>query len=74
MLFHSNKPIELGDLAYEAEAWQRSADELAADDEDVAEHVKQLEEFTDATNLPEASGDAIAMEFEQFLKRREPGS
>ena len=68
------EPIELGDLPYEAEAWQRGAEELADEDEDIADHVRQLEEITDAANLPEATGDAIALEFEQFLKRREPGT
>ena len=62
--------LEKGTLAQAS----RSAHELAADDEDVAEHVKQLEEFADATNLPEAPGDAITMEFELSLKRREPGN
>lgn len=68
------EPIDLADLPYEAEAWQRGADELAEEDEEVADHVKQLEELMDETSLPEASGDAIAAEFEQFLRRRDGGS
>jgi len=68
------EPIDLADLPYEAEAWQRGADELAEDDEEVAEHVKHLEELMDETSLPEASGDAIAAEFEQFLRRRDGGT
>ncbi len=64
-------PIGLGDLEYEAEAWERGVDDLAGEDEEVASHVKALEEVTDATNLPEASGDAIAAEFERFLRRRD---
>lgn len=67
-------PIELADLAYEAEAWQRGADDLAEEDEEIAQHVRQLEEVTDAASLPEASGDAIAAEFEQFLRRRDGGA
>lgn len=66
-------PIELGDLPYEAEAWQRGADEMAEEDEEVAAHVRQLEGVADAVNLPEASGDAIAAEFERFLRRGESG-
>jgi hypothetical protein len=31
---------------------------------------KTLEEAKDATDLPEASGDAIAREFERYLRRR----
>jgi hypothetical protein len=36
----------------------------------VAEYVRALEEAKDATDLPEASGDAIAREFERYLRRR----
>lgn len=68
------EPIDLADLPYEAEAWQRGADELAEDDDEVADHVRQLEELMDETTLPEASGEAIAAEFEQFLRRRDPGA
>lgn len=68
------EPIDLADLPYESEAWQRGADELAEDDDEVAEHVKQLEELMDETSLPEASGEAIAAEFEQFLRRRDGGT
>jgi hypothetical protein len=68
------EPVELGDLPYESEAWQRGADELAEEDDEVAAHVRQLESVMDETSLPEASGDAIAAEFEQFLRRRDGGT
>lgn len=67
------EPIELGDLPYEAEAWQRGADELADEDEEIASHVEQLEAVMDEVSLPEASGDAIAAEFEKYLRRRDTG-
>ena len=63
-------PLDLGELPELARAWERGVDELAADDSEVAEYVSQLEEQTDAAELPEASGDAIAAEFERYLKRR----
>jgi hypothetical protein len=66
-----------GELPEEARAWERGVDELAQQDSDVAEYVRTLEEAKDATDLPEASGDAIAREFERYLRRRgdrEPGS
>ncbi len=66
-------PIDLGDLVDEAEAWQRGADELTDDDEEIAMHVEQLESLMDETSLPEASGDAIAEEFQKFLRRRDGG-
>lgn len=67
------EPIELADLPYEVEAWQRGADELADEDEEIAAHVEQLESMLDEASLPEASGDAIAAEFEKYLRRRDPG-
>ena len=63
-------PIPLGELVEDAEAWERGVDELARTDEDVADYVRRLERAQDAAGLPEASGDAIAREFEQFLRRR----
>ena len=62
--------IPLGDLPEDARAWERGVDELAEEDEDVAEYVRALEETRDTTDLPEASGEAIAREFERYLKRR----
>jgi predicted ATP-grasp superfamily ATP-dependent carboligase len=67
-------PIDLGDLEYEAEAWERGVDDLASEDDEISAHVKTLEEVTDAASLPEASGDAIAAEFERFLRRNEGGT
>jgi hypothetical protein len=63
-------PLPLADLPEEARAWERGVDELAQQDSDVAEYVRTLEEAKDATDLPEASGDAIAREFERYLRRR----
>ena len=66
-------PLDVGELPELARAWERGVTELAAEDSEVAEYVSQLEEQTDATDLPEASGDAIAAEFERYLKRRQGG-
>jgi proteasome assembly chaperone (PAC2) family protein len=63
-------PIPLGDLPEEARAWERGVDELAEEDEDIAEYVRSLEESRDTADLPEASGEAIAREFQRYLKRR----
>jgi proteasome assembly chaperone (PAC2) family protein len=63
-------PVPLGDLPEEAQAWQRGVDELAAEDEEVAEYVRTLEDAKDTAELPEASGEAIAREFERYLRRR----
>ena len=63
-------PIDHGDLEDDARAWERGVDELASGDSDVAEYVESLEEAQDTAELPEASGDAIAKEFERYLRRR----
>lgn len=63
--------IPLGDLAEDAQAWESGVDELAQEDEDIADYVRSLEETRDTTELPEASGEAIAREFERYLKRRD---
>jgi proteasome assembly chaperone (PAC2) family protein len=60
----------LGDLVKRARSWERQVDELAAGDSDVAEYVRSLESREPETELPEASGDAIAREFERYLRRR----
>ncbi|MFB4310081.1 PAC2 family protein [Actinomadura sp. GTD37] len=65
--------VPLGELPEEARAWEHGVNELAEEDSEVAEYVRTLEEQKDATELPEASGDAIAREFERYLRRRDPG-
>jgi proteasome assembly chaperone (PAC2) family protein len=66
-------PIDHVDLDEDARAWERGVDELAEGDEEVAEYVGALEDAQDTADLPEASGEAIAREFERFLRRRGDG-
>ncbi|MER8237360.1 PAC2 family protein [Streptomyces sp. NPDC094049] len=66
--------VPLGELPEDARAWQVGVDQLAAEDSEVAEYVQTLEEARDTAELPEASGEAIAREFERYLRRREPGT
>jgi proteasome assembly chaperone (PAC2) family protein len=63
-------PVPLGDLPEDARAWEHGVDELAGEDAEIAEYVRQLEEAKDTADLPEASGEAIAREFERYLRRR----
>ena len=63
--------IPLGELPEDARAWQVGVDQLAAEDSEVAEYVQSLEEARDTAELPEASGEAIAREFERYLRRRD---
>ena len=66
-----NISIPLGDLPDLAQAWERGVNELAESDIEVGEYVRALEEAKDTTELPEASGEAIALEFERYLRRRD---
>ena len=69
-------PVPIGELPQQADEWQKLVDEMAAEDEEVTEYIRNLEERDDAideTTLHETSGDAIAREFERYLRRRERG-
>ena len=66
----TNIDLPSGDLPEEARAWQVGVDEMAQEDDEIAEYITRLEENVDTTDLPEASGEAIAREFERYLKRR----
>jgi hypothetical protein len=67
-------PIPLGDLVEESRAWEHGVDELAGEDEEIGEYVRQLEQAKDTAELPEATGEAIARDFERYLRRRGEGS
>lgn len=60
--------IPRGDLIQRSEEWERSIDALAAEDEDMASYIQQLESARDTVEAPEASGEAIAREFERYLR------
>jgi proteasome assembly chaperone (PAC2) family protein len=64
-------PIPLEDLPELSQAWERGVDELAEGDSEVGDYVRALEQAKDTTELPEASGEAIAQEFERYLRRRD---
>jgi len=68
-----DSPVPMTDLAERARAWERQVDELAAEDSDVAEYIATLEQREPEEDLPEASGEAIAKEFERYLRRRDDG-
>lgn len=66
-------PVPFGDLAELATAWERGVDQLAEEDSEVADYVRTLERQKDEADLPEASGEAIAREFERYLRHRGDG-
>jgi hypothetical protein len=57
------------DLVDQAKNWEDNIDQLAADDDDMTAYIHQLETARDTVEAPEASGDAIAREFERYLRR-----
>ena len=59
-----------GDYPDQSRAWVRRCDELAADDEDLRTYIEALQEQYDAEELPQTTGEAIAREFERYLRRR----
>lgn len=61
--------VPRGDLDSEATAWESGIDALAEEDEDMAAYIEQLEKARDTVDSPEASGEAIAREFERYLRR-----
>lgn len=72
--------VELDDLRAASAAYEDRVDEMVAADDDVRAYVRLLEErvdeaeketLIDPSSLP--SGDALAQEFEQFLRERNQG-
>lgn len=63
--------VPRGDLVDESTAWEDGINALAEDDEDMATYIAQLERARDTVDSPEASGDAIAEEFERYLRKRD---
>lgn len=68
-----NEPLDQGELRDLSSAWERGVDQLAEDNPEVQEYIAQLEESQDESDLPEASGDSIAAEFQRYLRRRNEG-
>jgi hypothetical protein len=62
--------IERGELLADAAEWEQGIDALADEDDEMATYIQQLEQARDTVESPDASGDAIAEEFERYLRRR----
>lgn len=62
--------LPLGELPTESIQWEAAVDSMAKEDSDIADYIRSLEESKDATEIPEASGESIAKEFERYLRRR----
>lgn len=55
----------------EAKQWEEGVSELAEENPDIAGYVAQLEKARDTAESPEATGEAIAREFERYLRGRD---
>ncbi len=68
--------VPLGTLPEQSDEWERSVTEMTEDDDEIAEYVRGLEERGDAEEdnpdelMAKFDGDALAAEFERYLKRR----
>jgi proteasome assembly chaperone (PAC2) family protein len=62
--------LPLGDLEDAAKAWEIAVTQLAEEDSEINEYVKQLEADKDDADFEETTGDALAKEFERYLKRQ----
>ena len=65
--------VPVDDLPEEAAAWESTVDELAREDEDVAEYVAALER-REAEDLSQTSGEDLAGQLERYLRRRGGGA
>ena len=69
-------PVPLAELPQQADEWQKLVDEMAAEDDEVTEYIRNLEQRDDEIDrgaMGATSGDAIAREFERYLRRRDRG-
>lgn len=69
----SGVPVEREELHALAGAWRRRVDELVAEDPEVGEYVRRLEEQADdghpeLTIEPDVTGDELAAELERYLR------
>jgi predicted ATP-grasp superfamily ATP-dependent carboligase len=67
--------VPLADLPAQAEEWEQAVTEMTAEDDEIGEYVASLEQRGDAEidlhdALGNIDGDALAAEFERYLRRR----
>lgn len=64
--------VPLGELPRLAGEWESGVDELAERDDDMRAYIGHLEQQRDTVESPEASGEALAQEFQRFLETQHP--
>lgn len=65
--------IPRGELFSQATEWESNINRIAANDDDMSRYIHTLEEARDQALAAETTGDALALEFEKFLKRDSEG-
>ncbi|WP_082305217.1 PAC2 family protein [Leucobacter japonicus] len=60
--------IPRGELLVQANEWEANINRIAESDEEMTRYIRKLEENRDEELAAETTGDAIALEFEKFLK------
>lgn len=60
--------IPRGELIEQTSEWEKNIDKLAADDDDMAAYIAQLEQARDVVDSPAATGESLAQEFERYLR------
>jgi hypothetical protein len=69
-------PVPLGELPQQGDEWQKLVDEMAAEDDEISEYIRNLEQRddeNDRSQLKATSGDVLAREFERYLRRHDRG-
>ncbi len=66
-----DEPVDLPDLEEDSARWESAVSDLAEENPEIAEYVAQLERNRDAAESPSATGEAIAAEFERYLRRHD---
>src|SRR5699024_4769294 len=67
--------VPLDALPQQADDWVTEVSRLAAKDTEVSDYVRSLQQRDeDAETIEPGAGEAIAEDFERYLRRRGPGS
>ena len=61
--------LDSSSLADESFEWERGIDEVAEQDDEMANYIESLEQRRDSMDTEQVSGDQIAFEFEKYLRQ-----
>lgn len=64
-----NVGLDGSDLAEQSFEWERGIDEVAEQDDEMANYIETLEQRRDSMDSEQVSGEQIAFEFEKYLRQ-----